>query len=285
MLQQRLLLHETGGFTILGSMSELHERIAYLRKGLGLTQDEFASAISDVLKSQGLPPVTRGAIGNWERPGRGIDLKNMRAIIEISGASLDWLANGNGEAPSESQLRRAGVALGAFVPALGVGAGLLAPRGQIAVMGQAAGATLDDGVSIMFDQEPIGELPMLPGLAGLRDVYGLEVTGTSMMEMFKPRDPIYVSPHTPIHKDDPMIVVEHKSRNGNPIAFIKLMVQDRRDSVIARQLNPPMEIEFPKRSGLSTHRVLTLRELLGYSGIEPASQAAPAVRLRRGPKR
>lgn len=285
MLQQSVLLTETDGFTIILCMEELHDRITFIRKGLELTQEEFAEAISTVLKTQGGQPVTRGAIGNWERPGRGIDLKNMRAITQLAEISLDWLATGTGQPPTESQLRRTGAKLlGAALP-YRVSPGAL-PSGFVSVVGQAAGATLDMGVEIMFDQEPIGELPMLPGLVGLRDVYALEVTGTSMLPMFKPGDPIYVSPHTPIHRDDPMIALEHRSRNGQPVAFIKLMVLERRETVVTRQLNPPAEITFNRKPGLSTHRVLTFKEVMGYSGgMEPRSQAPEAARIRRGPKR
>jgi phage repressor protein C with HTH and peptisase S24 domain len=284
MLQPDLSETETLPFNILPLMESLAERIAFIRKGMGLTQDEFADALNQQLKSAGSPPVTRGAVGNWEKGSKGLARRNMDAVADMVGTTLDWIGKNRGAPPSEDDLRRVGQR---FLHSVGVldatGTGGLV--GTVEIYGQAAGSTLAAGTALLLDQQPIGTLPMLPGLVGLRDVYGLEVTGDSMLPMYRPGDPVYVSPHSPASPGDPIIVIEHKSRNGNPTAFIKILQDDLADRVMARQLHPTGEISFMKSPGLSTHKVLSLREILGYAGAgtEPLTVAAP--RPRRGPKR
>jgi phage repressor protein C with HTH and peptisase S24 domain len=207
----------------------------------------------------------------------------MDAIAELAGTTLDWISKGRGPAPKIDELRRVGEGILGVAGVLSIADAGPFPQ-SVRVYGQAAGSTLDSGALLLFDQEPIGTLPMLPGLQGLRDVYALEVTGDSMLPMFAPKDPVYVSPHSPVRKDDPMIVIEHHSRNGNPTAFIKLMVANRKTEVIGRQLNPAAEIRFQKQPGVTVHKVLSLREAIGYSGIDTEPQTLPPLRFRRGPK-
>lgn len=283
MLQPELSETETLPFNILGGMDTLAERIAFLRKEMGLTQEEFADAINEVLKSAGVQPVTRGAVGNWESGSKGIASRNLDAVAELADTTLDWLAKGRGPAPSVADLRKIGHAL-LGSPLLGIAGSGSFPE-NVPVYGQAAGSTLDEGALLLFDQDPIATLPMLPGLRGLRDVYALEVTGESMLPMFAPKDPVYVSPHSPVAKDDPVIIIEHRSKNGNPTAFIKLFVAEKRDKIVGRQLNLPAEIGFMKKPGVSVHKVLTMREAIGYSGVSIEPQTVPPLRFRRGPKR
>jgi transcriptional regulator with XRE-family HTH domain len=268
------------------------ERIKYLRNGMGLTQKDFAAALVDHLHSDSkITGLTKNAVTNWEAEG-GVAEHFLLAICELSGVSLDWLQRGKGDAPTSKALEAIGHRLKPdvppplrappFLPFRSIGDSAVMP-GSIPVLGQAAGASLDGGAIILFDQEPIGSLPMLPGLMGLRDVYGLEATGVSMIPMVKPGDPLYVSPHTPVGRDDLMIVIEKRSRGGQPAAFIKLKVEERANAVIGRQLNEPAEIRFLKKPGLEVHRVLTLKEALGYTGIEPQLDAAPRVRVSRRP--
>ena len=70
------------------------ERIKFLRKQRGLSQDGFAKFLSEGDKA-----ITRGAVGNWER-GQGIKAENMRLISKKFSVSFDWLANGEGAPPS-----------------------------------------------------------------------------------------------------------------------------------------------------------------------------------------
>jgi phage repressor protein C with HTH and peptisase S24 domain len=258
-------------------METLAERITYIRNGLGLTQEQFVDALNEVLKEAGEAPITRGAISNWEAGTKGIARRNIRALSELSGATFEWIDSNRGQMPREDLLRRIGERFLGARPAAAGGYPL-----TIEVVAQAAGSTLGKGAPILFDLPAIGYLPLLPGLVGLQGVYGLEVTGDSMIPMFRPGRAVYVSPTSPVHKDDPIIVIEHHSKNGEAVGFIKLMVADKKDRIVARQLNPPAQIEYMKAPGLTVHRVLDLSEAIGYSGIESiASDAWRATPTRR----
>ena len=270
---------ETDGFTTLADMETLHQRIRHIRSGLDLTQEEFADALNDVLRGWGEPAVTRGAIGNWEL-SKLPAMRNMNAIVEVAQIDLNWLANGRGPEPAASDLARRGAKLKGTMVAKGLGLPAILP-GHIDVFGQAAGSTLAEGASILFDQSPIGTLPMLPGLVGMRDIYGLEVTGDSMLPMYRSGEPVYVSPHSAVSRDDPCILIEHRSNNGRPRAFIKIFVASKTDHVEARQLNPEGKLRFMKKPGLDVHKVLTLPEIMGYSGVEVEAEPPPGTRLKR----
>jgi len=283
-IQPKFSANETFPFSTLGAMSELKDRITYLRLGLGLTQEQFRDALNAELRASGQQPVSRGAVSNWESGSKGAAMRNLIALSGLTGASIDWLANARGAGPTERDLQAIGSRLRAHnLPVLAIDGGVKYPE-SVPVFGQAAGATLSNGAAILFDEQPIGMLPMLPGLAGLRDVYGLEVTGESMLPMFKPGDPVYVSPHSPIRKDDAMIVIEHRSRNGESLAFIKLLVAERSAEVVGRQLNPEATIRYQRKPGLTIQRVLTLREAIGYSGGNTVPQET-LQRAPRGPRR
>ncbi|MFT3987215.1 XRE family transcriptional regulator [Aestuariivirga sp.] len=65
------------------------ERIKRLRNDvLDMNQTEFAVAVG----------VSRGAVGNWEL-GQGVGREALQRIAMAFRVSLDWLANGTGEAP------------------------------------------------------------------------------------------------------------------------------------------------------------------------------------------
>ena len=274
---------ETARFSSLGGMETLADRITYIRTEMGLTQDEFAAAVSAELVAAGQEKgVSRGAVAGWET-GKGMSPKNLRAVADIAETSMDWLSDNRGAPPSKADLVRRGRAvLAAVVPLELAGSGAFPET--VKVFGQAAGSNLDQGALLLMDQEPIGVVPLLPGLVGMRDVYALEVTGESMIPMFNPKDPVYVSPHAPIRVDDPVIILQEPPEGGNPTAYIKLFVgQTKKDGVKARQLNLPQDMAFP--SATAVHKVLSMKEALGYSGVQIDPQLAPPLRWkRRGPR-
>lgn len=76
-------------------MDTIGKRIRHLRQAVfGQTQEEFASSLKPHVEGG----ITRGAIGNWERD-QGIKTENLTMISRVTGAPLDWLANGRGKAP------------------------------------------------------------------------------------------------------------------------------------------------------------------------------------------
>lgn len=67
-------------------MSNIGQRIKEARKSLGLSQEEFAAALS----KQSARIISRGAIGNWEL-GKGISRDNLAEVARLCGVSIDWL--------------------------------------------------------------------------------------------------------------------------------------------------------------------------------------------------
>lgn len=247
------------------STDDRARRIAYIRDAMGLTQDEFTAALNAVLKSRDRPPLSRGAVANWEA-GKGISRANLSALAAMAESSMDWIDDNSGAAPTKRALAVLGERFLEQLPRRRGGIAL--PAGIVKVWGQAGAATLDQGALILDDADPIGELPMMPGIERDDTVYGLEVTGTSMLPMYGRGDPLYVSRTRPYRKGDPVVIYEHKSRNGKPVAFLKIFIRETKESVFCEQLNPHLEIAYTKKHGLTVHRVYRDRELIGYAGIE-----------------
>ena len=93
--QASLSMNERSSFGIVRRMDTIGKRIKHLRHAVfGQTQEEFAAALKPHVDGG----ITRGAIGNWERD-QGIKTENLTMIARVTGAPLDWLANGRGKAP------------------------------------------------------------------------------------------------------------------------------------------------------------------------------------------
>lgn len=102
MMQAGLSMIESGAFGIVRAMDTVGKRLKHLRRLIGMTQEEFASALSPHVEGG----ITRGAVGNWEL-NKGIKTENLVLISEVTGVALDWLAVGKGPVPqSKGDLSR-----------------------------------------------------------------------------------------------------------------------------------------------------------------------------------
>lgn len=247
-------------------MDTLGKRIAYIRNGMGLTQEQFAAALSEQIKlmgGDGRPEqVSRGAVANWEREA-GITSRNQMAVADMAEASVDWLVRGKGDEPVLNKLAEIGRRYRPQARAAMPIGGSSQFSENIPILGTAAGAMTSSGAFSFNDEMPVGYAPMMPGLTGERDVYALFVEDVSMIPMYQPKGLVYVSPHRPPHKDDTVIVQEPESANGNPQAFIKIYIRENASELVTRQLNPDSNVTFLKKRGLLIHRVYPLRELAG----------------------
>ncbi len=240
-------------------------RIRFVRDALGLTQAQFAAALSHQARlmsgETSGEAVTRGAVANWERD-KGIAQKNLLALVEMVGISIDWLARGIGPAPARETLAQLGVAL-LPRPARSLPMQFEATSTRTApLFGTAAGALLGHG-SFIVSNEPVDEVPMMPGLVGEPGVYALLVTGDSMFPMFPDGDLVYVSSARQPRKGDAAIIQQRTGKGANLEAFIKLFERETGDSLVTTQLNPAVPVIFPRRTVASCHRVYSRRELAG----------------------
>lgn len=102
-----------------------------------------------------------------------------------------------------------------------------------------------------------------PALAGVVDLYALEVKGDSMSPKYEPGDIVYVHPHRAYRPGDIVVIQEPASDNGEPQSFIKVFRKETAAEIVASQYNPPAELNFRRSDGLVVHKVMTNRELFG----------------------
>lgn len=154
---------------ILGSMTTKRkidlargQRIKYVRRELLdlRAQEDFAEALSNFTGRS----ITRGAVGNWEQ-GKEIGLESLKAISEMAGISLDWLAYNSGETPTKD------------------GGETELPANVVRVMGYVgAGAEVEPE----FEQVPPDGLDQIHVPFPLPDdMIAFQVRGDSMLPVFK----------------------------------------------------------------------------------------------------
>lgn len=243
-------------------MNTVAERITYLRQMHNRTQAEFAEAVEKQRRSMpdgGTDTVSRGAVGNWES-GKGISRSNMQAIAEAFGISFDWLVTGRGTPPTPQTIPPALPELRGEARRASVG--LPEMNRDLPVLGTAAAAAIGQG-AFQLTSDVIEYVARPPGLAGAKGVYALYVEGDSMLPRFSPGELIFVHPGRPISAGDVVVVQEPDSENGEPRAFIKILISKGGASIRTRQLNPPLEISFRHRDGVTVHKVMSTNELFG----------------------
>lgn len=171
---------------------------------------------------------TEGTYKNHEAGLRGFG-KTADRYAKAFRVSAGWLLTGEGEAPEQP---------------------------KIPVMGVAAGSII--GVNIIHS-EAIDFVSRPPALDNVKDAYALFVSGRSMVPQFGENDLVFVHPHkTPVSGD---AVVIQQSMNGEICAFIKTFKSYSESSLLASQHNPSRNVEYPKRTVLAVHKVLTTAEL------------------------
>lgn len=238
-------------------MGKLANRIKYIRKQAGLSQERFAEALGTV---EGVK-VTRGAVGNWEL-GKGISRANLAAIADKFQAPLDWLEFGRGELPLKTD--PAGASPLTDTPKFNIApehyaqnARLGEPvRGfaRIPIRGQGMGGK--DGALIFHSDQNLGDTEAPPKLADVPDAYAVYVIGDSMLERYRHGEVVYVHPYMPVRKDDDC-VVQIRVRDGDaPLGYIKRFVSIDDKKLRLLQLNPRKILTFPRNQVMSVHRIV-----------------------------
>lgn len=133
---------------------------------------------------------------------------------------------------------------------------------DVPVMGTVAASGLGNG-AFRLSNDIVEWAARPPALAGVPDLYALEVRGDSMSPKFEPGDIIYVHPHRTYRLGDIVVIQEPDSDNGEPQSFIKVFRKETPTDLVAGQYNPAGELKFRKRPGLVVHKVMTNRDLFG----------------------
>lgn len=77
-------------------MNDIKDRVIYLRQASGRSSSGFSVAAG----------LSRSAVRLIEVGTRGQpEMATISAICRVTGASLDWLANGDGDPPAEVDIR------------------------------------------------------------------------------------------------------------------------------------------------------------------------------------
>lgn len=130
---------------------------------------------------------------------------------------------------------------------------------DVPVRGMAAGSVVGawsiDGIVDMVRRPP--------GLSHAPNAYALYVAGTSMSPKYEPGDLIYINPDRPAGPGD-VVVIQTQMYDGATIqAWIKTLVTETGDSVVAHQLNPPSTVTYGRETVVSIQRVMRTNELFG----------------------
>jgi phage repressor protein C with HTH and peptisase S24 domain len=213
------------------------QRLRDRRKALGLDVSELAKAIG----------VSQPAVSQWEIGITAPSRKKVGKLAQILRVPVSWLVTDEdaSQAAREPAAPTTIAALPIDVPVLGVAVG--GSDGDFRLNGQV----------VDYVRRP-------PGIASLKNVYGLWLVGESMSPWNKDGDLIYVSPARPPVIGDHVVVQLQDTADGEPgLAMVKLLIGKTPTQLKLGQYNPTREFNLALTKVKSVHKVLSLRELLG----------------------
>lgn len=227
------------------AMASVGQVIKEARKQRGYVQRQIADAAK----------VSVQAVGQWERGDNDISMEKLRAVATFLG--IDPVAANAGE------LRFMGVGepLNEIEQVTDAGAmPNLGPR-DVEVYGVTVGG---DDADFSFNGEVVQLVKRPPGIAGLKNVFAVHVVGTSMFPKFEPGDLLYCGGRAPVPGD--YVVVEEFPDEQHPKGkgYIKRLDKRAPGKLTCWQFNPEGPVEFDAYAIKAVHRVIPLRELLGY---------------------
>jgi phage repressor protein C with HTH and peptisase S24 domain len=213
------------------------QRLRERRKALGLDVSELAQAIG----------VSQPAVSQWEIGVTAPSRKKVGKLAQILRVPVSWLVTDEDalQAATQPAAPTTIAALPIDVPVLGVAVG--GSDGDFRLNGQV----------VDYVRRP-------PGIASLKNVYGLWLVGDSMSPWNKDGDLIYVSPARPPVMGDHVVVQLQDTADGEPgLAMVKLLIGKTPTQLKLGQYNPTREFNLALTKVKSVHKVLSLRELLG----------------------
>ena len=197
--------------------------------------------------------VTIGAVGNWERGANHQTRENLRLVADY--LRIDPTALDRGEV---RYLDDGPLADAEIVSDPGP-----APTGpmDVEMLGVAAGG--DDG-DFTLNGEVMGYARRPPGLAGLKNVFALNVISDSMVPRYDPGELIYCGGRAPVPGDH--VVVEMYPDDGATVgkAYVKKLMRRTQAEIQCYQYNPAGEVTFDAYRVKNIWRIIPPRELFGF---------------------
>jgi phage repressor protein C with HTH and peptisase S24 domain len=216
------------------------------RKRKGMVLREVAAALG----------ITPQAVGQWERGENEISMENLRAVAKILG--IDPVAAHRGElqytgAESTAPLNEAEPVTEPGLPSLG--------QKVVPVLGVTVGG---EDADFYMNGQVVDYARRPPGAEHLKNLFALHVLGESMSPRYEPGELVYCGGRPPVPGD--YVVIELFPEEGTSVGkcFVKKLIRRAGGRIECEQFNPPKTITFDTYAVKSIHRVIPLRELLGF---------------------
>ncbi len=209
------------------------QRLGRSQLDLARHLDLDASAVSRVVKGE-----------------RHLKGHEARGIAEFFGCSVDEVLHAFSGGSADD-----------FVPSL-VDLPQPAESRQLAplpIYGSAIGAI--DG-AFEFDGRVNEYVDRPPLLAGVKNAYGVYVTGDSMVPMLRAGWLAQVNPNRPLTPGCGVVVqVRSTEPDSSPLCYIKEYVRRTATKLVVCQYNPIGEIEWPLERVIAAHRIVGLADM------------------------
>lgn len=229
---------------------DLKNRIIYAMDAL--TPPVKAADLARKIKVE--PP----SVADWRSGKKKPARYRFPDLAEALGVDLNWLEYGQGDTPVSRRVSSSAPPEddGFVANPVPIPAPSQTPN-NLPVYGSAQGGS--DGAFEM-NGAIIDYAPMPPTLAGVRNPYGVYVSGDSMLERYEPGWLLHVHPHKqPRPGDNVVVQIRPRDEHSAPLAYVKVLVSDHHKSggkLVVRQFNPPKELSWDGKDVVSVHLIV-----------------------------
>ncbi|GGF22629.1 repressor [Aliidongia dinghuensis] len=126
------------------------------------------------------------------------------------------------------------------------------PRDLIPVRSAARGGIEQE---MFLDDGPIDYIARPHSLRHVRDAYSIYMVGESMIPRFRPGQLLHINPYKPAQAGSGVVV----TKTDNAV-LIKEFVRSTEATLVLRQYNPPLELNYPLGEVRDLHTVVGLDE-------------------------
>lgn len=210
-------------------MDSLGNKIRAKRKEQKLTQQAVATALG----------ISRVSVTQWELNETSPTVENLTALAKLLKQPLDYFSSNKIENSNwvEPNARI-------------VGEVDFSHASRIPVYGQAVGGV--DG-EFVLNGNNLFDVVCPPQLQGVKNAYGVVVSGDSMSPRYFDGEVVYVNPLRRLKKGDFVVAQIMIDENSPPHAFVKRFCKHNAEQLVLEQFNPPKELKFAHERVVSVH--------------------------------